>query len=360
MFYSPPAIKAARRNIKTLEAADRVAIKKIKSQKYKDILGKQERQLHHYLSEYTNPEYLPKAIAKEYEFPKYFYYTVKSKKYGDVQKRTRIDSKLFKRFMGNKQKREQAKSQGLFNITNAPIKVNIDMIAPTTPKPKKQQPSSMRNILGNVGFGDDDPDKPKRYKYDYRYEDTGPVRLQEVDILELFKKNPKIAQELSDIDEDELFDFLYNATKTKKKGPSLKILPFEGEELIETMPSQASTKKNITITKKVPKSASKNSIPLKYLENDKDGSNRVVLKNNFIMTIRPHAPDNAPRDSDVLELIRRREVIDNNMQKFQEESDPEKERWILYDIQNDIRGYNMLYDILSRSWPKAKKEKKKK
>lgn len=352
MFYSPPVIKAARQNIKTLEAADRVAIKKVKSQKYKNILGKQEKQLHHYLAEYKNPEYLPKAIAKEYEFPKYFYYTVKSKKYGDVQKRTRIDSKLFKRFMGNRVKREQAKSQGLFNITDAPIKVNIDMIAPT---PKSKPPGlSMRDILGNVGFGDDDPNKPKRYKYDYRYEDTGPVRLQESDILELFKKNPEIVQELSNIDEDELFDFLYSATVPKKS--KIKILPFEGEELIESIPSYTPTKKNITIAKKAPKNAT----PLKYLENDKDGSNQVVLKNNFIMTIRPYVPDNVPRDYDVLDLISRRELIDNNMQKFQEESDPEKERWLLYDIQNNIRGHNMLYDIISRSWPKAKKEKKKK
>jgi hypothetical protein len=248
MFYSPPSIKAARQNIKTLEAADRVAIKKIKSQKYKTILGKQERQLHHYLAEYINPDYLPKSITKEYEFPKYFYYTVNSKANGEIQKRTRIDSKLFKKFMGNRVKREEAKAQGLFNITDTPIKKNIDMMAPT-PKPKTKPEKSMRDILGNVGFSDDTPNRPKLYSYDRRYQDTGPEQLRQTEILEILKNNPEIAQELSNFDEDELFDFLYNAT-AKKKVPSLKILPFEGEELIESMPSHTPTKKNITIQRK--------------------------------------------------------------------------------------------------------------
>lgn len=169
------AVQKARRNIKLLEYADKLAISKIKApqnQKYKNVLRKQEEQLHHYLKQYADPNYLPKAITKEYEFPKYFYYTVNSKK-GIAHKRTRTDSAMFAKFMNSPEKKQQAELQGLFN-------------KPLSIKTKKPAPASM----------------------------PSPVKTVE------------------------------------KKKPSLEIMPFEGEELIEDMPSYAPIKKNITLRKK--------------------------------------------------------------------------------------------------------------
>jgi hypothetical protein len=174
MFYSPPAVSAARKNIKLLSSADKLAIKKIKNEKYKTVLGKQEKQLNHYLSTYTDPDYLPQSITKEYEFPKYFYYTVNKRDGEVVQKRTRVDSKTFKNFMKNPEKRRQAKEQGLYNITDKPININFDIPAPT---PKFKKPKSINDILGNVNFGDTSNQK-KIYGRDRRYEDTGPSIIQ--------------------------------------------------------------------------------------------------------------------------------------------------------------------------------------
>jgi hypothetical protein len=145
------ATKKARRNIKLLEEADHDAINKVGEPRFKKILTEQEKQLHHYLAQYTDPNYLPKGITKEYEFPKYFYYTVNSKKHGVVQKRTRTDSAMFKRFMKNKSKKEQAKAQGIFKITDNPIKIKIDLpSSQLNTKTKKK----INKIIGNVDMGD--------------------------------------------------------------------------------------------------------------------------------------------------------------------------------------------------------------
>lgn len=157
------ATQKARRNIKLLEEADHDAINKVGEPRFKKILTEQEKQLHHYLAQYLDPNYLPKGITKEYEFPKYFYYTVNSKKNGIVQKRTRTDSAMFKRFMKNKSKKEQAKAQGIFKITDEPIKININV--PSTKKKKPKNPIPSYEV-----------EKPQ-------YENTGDIRLQIHEIL---------------------------------------------------------------------------------------------------------------------------------------------------------------------------------
>jgi len=156
-------IKRARQNIKLLEEADHAAISKVDEPKYKKILTEQERQLHHYLAQYLDPNYLPAGIAKEYEFPKYFYYTVNSKQHGIVQRRTRTDSAMFKRFMKNKAKKAAAKEQGIFTITEQPIKINIDM-PPTYPKKNATVEDDYKSLLGNVDLGEG-PKKPSKKKY---------------------------------------------------------------------------------------------------------------------------------------------------------------------------------------------------
>jgi len=131
----------ARQNIKLLEAADKLAISKIDDAQYKKVLNEQERQLHHYLMQYTNPDYLPKSIEKEYEFPKYFYYTVNGK-HGTVHKRTRTDSAMFARFMKSPAKKKQAEDQGLFKkATITPI-TNIITVTGTKPKKVKYRTTS--------------------------------------------------------------------------------------------------------------------------------------------------------------------------------------------------------------------------
>jgi len=157
-------IKRARQNIKLLEEADHDAINKVNEPRFKKILTAQERQLHHYLAQYLDPNYLPAGITKEYEFPKYFYYTVNSKKNGVVQRRTRTDSAMFKRFMKNKTRREEANAQGIFKITDKPIKIKIDM-APAYPKKKKATSEDYKSLLGNVNFGDFEDKKPDKKKY---------------------------------------------------------------------------------------------------------------------------------------------------------------------------------------------------
>jgi hypothetical protein len=111
------SVSRARINIKLLEEADRLALAKLSKKElkkpYRRVLTEQEKQLHHYLSQYTDPNYLPKSITKEYESPKYFYYTINSKLHGRVQKRTRVDSAMFKRFMKSESKRKLAREQGI-------------------------------------------------------------------------------------------------------------------------------------------------------------------------------------------------------------------------------------------------------
>lgn len=132
----------ARQNIKLLEDADKLAISKIDDAQYKKVLTEQERQLHHYLMQYTNPDYLPKSIEKEYEFPKYFYYTVNGKN-GTVHKRTRTDSAMFARFMKSPSKKKQAEDQGLFKKAAIVPITNIITVPGTKPKKvKSRQPTS--------------------------------------------------------------------------------------------------------------------------------------------------------------------------------------------------------------------------
>jgi hypothetical protein len=132
----------ARQNIKLLEDADKLAISKIDDAQYKKVLNEQERQLHHYLMQYTNPDYLPKSIEKEYEFPKYFYYTVNGKN-GTVHKRTRTDSAMFARFMKSPAKKKQAEDQGLFKKATISTITNIVTVPGTKPKKvKSRQPIS--------------------------------------------------------------------------------------------------------------------------------------------------------------------------------------------------------------------------
>jgi hypothetical protein len=132
------AVQKARQNMKLLEDADKLAISKIKApknQKYKNILHAQEEQLHHYLKQYAD-NYLPKGITKEYEFPKYFYYTVNGKN-GIVHKRTSTDSAMFAKFMNNPEKKAMAEAQGLFS---KPIKTKRTSNLPVSP-PVKKKPS---------------------------------------------------------------------------------------------------------------------------------------------------------------------------------------------------------------------------
>ena len=181
-------IKKARKNIKLLEDADKLAIRKIREPKYKTILTEQKKQLHHYLMQYKDPDYLPKNITKEYEFPKYFYYTINSKKHGVVQKRTRTDSAMFKKFMNNDKKRAMAEAQGLFNK------------------------------------------KPKAPKV--------PKVLKEIKIVQ------------SRVDDEILMDFLDSLVNENRKDKKVKLVkntPFE--ELEEYIPSYEPIKKNITINR---------------------------------------------------------------------------------------------------------------
>jgi hypothetical protein len=215
----------ARKNIKLLEEADALAIPKLDNPKYKKILTEQEKQLHHYLAQYVDPNYLPKSIAKEYEFPKYFYYTTNSKKHGIMNKRTRTDSAMFKRLMKNKTKLDQAKAQGIFKITEEPIKINIEL----NTKTKTKKDKDLSDLLGNVGFSSSnvevDPNRLKRYNKDPNYYDTGKI-------------------------------------KASKK----EIYPDYVETIFESTPSHAPIKKNITIKKRTQSSAKKSNTINKILE----------------------------------------------------------------------------------------------
>ena len=109
--------KRARKHIKLLEKADQIALsnlsKKVLKPEYRKVLTNQDDQLKYYLSTYKTPEELPTRIVTEYEFPKFFHYTVNSKKNGLTPKRTRLDSNMFRKFMQNKAKRELAIAQGI-------------------------------------------------------------------------------------------------------------------------------------------------------------------------------------------------------------------------------------------------------
>jgi len=107
----------ARHNIDLLEKADSIALsnlsKKVLKPEYRKVLTNQDDDLKYYLDAYKTANALPMRIVNQYVYPKYFYYTVNSKKNGITPKRTRLDSKMFAKFMQNNTKREMAKSQGI-------------------------------------------------------------------------------------------------------------------------------------------------------------------------------------------------------------------------------------------------------
>ena len=167
-------IKRARKNIKLLEIADHIAFanlpRTILKSEYAKVLKDQEKQLHHYLLQYNNEDYLPKAITKEYEFPRYFNYTTNSKTKGVQYRRTRTDSSMFKRFLKNKVKVELMKLQGI------PIETIKSVIAVEGNKPIKA-PKKM-------------PKKAKMFEDDLTYIDTGlPIHYM-AEELEIPNKEP--------------------------------------------------------------------------------------------------------------------------------------------------------------------------
>jgi hypothetical protein len=285
------ATQKARRNIKLLEEADHDAINKVGEAKFKKILTEQEKQLHHYLAQYTDPNYLPKGITKEYEFPKYFYYTVNSKKNGIVQKRTRTDSAMFKRFMKNKSKKEQAKAQGIFKITDEPIKININV-----PSTKKKNP---KNPIPSYAV-----ERPQ-------YENTGDIRLQIHEILEVFKE---IHPEL---DEDELLREIEDALEEEKKTNANKIKNMKFENLIEGIPSHAPKKKDIIITKKK-KARQNDNIELDMTNNYtilglSEDANEGEIKSAYKKLVRKLHPDKTGGDK---ELAKKFIIVDTAYKKL--------------------------------------------
>jgi hypothetical protein len=136
----------AKHNINLLEKADEIALsnlsKKVLKPEYRKVLTNQDDDLKYYLNTYKDANNLPMRIVNQYLYPKYFYYTINSKKNGITPKRTRLDSKIFTKFMQNNTKREMAKSQG----------IPIDKIM----RPKKQ---SIRehdfNLYGLYGIKED-------------------------------------------------------------------------------------------------------------------------------------------------------------------------------------------------------------
>jgi hypothetical protein len=182
---------------------------------------------------------------------------------------------MFKRFMKNKAKKAAAKEQGIFTITEQPIKIKIDM-PPTYPKKKKLEAEDYRSLLGNVDLGDfEDKEPVKRRMLDFQdpnYEYTGKSKPYIKESLEdprrkqikiLHSKMLKLIDKLNMAkDSDESYDIivemraieediedLQEGRVPKKRSPKLNKLPFKGEELEESMPSQAPTKKNIDIKK---------------------------------------------------------------------------------------------------------------
>jgi len=109
--------KRARHNIDLLEKADAIALshlsKKVLKPEYRKVLTSQDNDLKYYLNTYKDANALPMRIVNQYLYPKYFHYTVNSKKNGLTQKRTRLDGKMFAKFMQNNTKREMAKAQGI-------------------------------------------------------------------------------------------------------------------------------------------------------------------------------------------------------------------------------------------------------
>ena len=135
-------IKRARENIKLLEVADNLALSNLPSDilkpEYAKVLTEQEKQLHHYLLQYNDENYLPRGITKEYEFPEYFNYTSKSKKKGVIHRRARTDSNMFKRFMKNKAKLQMIKEQGLLKEEPKLQKIEANLLFNELEMPKFQ------------------------------------------------------------------------------------------------------------------------------------------------------------------------------------------------------------------------------
>lgn len=104
-------------NMTLLEKADDIALKtlskKVLKPEYRKVLTSQDDDLKYYLNAYKDANDLPMRIVNQYLYPKYFHYTVNSKKNGITPKRTRLDSKIFSKFMQNNAKREMAKAQGI-------------------------------------------------------------------------------------------------------------------------------------------------------------------------------------------------------------------------------------------------------
>lgn len=109
--------KQALNNIALLEKADDIALTNLSNNilkpKYRKVLTAQDKDLKHYLDVYKTPDALPLKIANTFEFPNYFYYEGNSKTKGKINRRTRLDGKMFKKFMKNNTKREMAKAQGI-------------------------------------------------------------------------------------------------------------------------------------------------------------------------------------------------------------------------------------------------------
>lgn len=219
-------IKRARQNIKLLEEADHDAINKVGEPRFKKILTEQEKQLHHYLAQYLDPNYLPAGITKEYEFPKYFYYTVNSKNHGVIQKRTRTDSAMFKRFMKNKTKLAEAKAQGIFKITDEPIKMEIKL---PSQQPKTKGKKKNNQIIGNVDMGDIE-DSPTII-------DTGNIKNY-------------MSEDINDFEYSKILNNFFDDLVKEKKAKVNRIKNMKFENLIEGIPSQSPKKKDIIITKK--------------------------------------------------------------------------------------------------------------
>jgi hypothetical protein len=366
-------IKKARTNIKLLEDADHLAISKIDDPKYKKILSEQERQLNHYLAQYKNPDYLPDRIATEYEFPRYFYYTVNSKKNGITPKRTRTDSLMFKKFMKNKTKRDMAYAQGVFKILDAPIKMNIDM-APAYPKKPK---TDFKSILGNVSFdsiSDNRPPPPRRKKLDYQdpqYEYTGkPIQYIKEDIgsnleYELDKKieevNKKLEKQLlrlktkkkpyKEFGSIQKYDVpKYNDEKTidqkleevnKKLKSKLFNLKYKlsDKRYKEVQQKMKEYKDSIALLDKL---ESENK-PVKIFDR-----NRVI--NELISNLKPYVPPNVKLDRNIEDIISRRQKIDDAIQKLSLETNDKKINSLIKDISNMTFTYNFIYDLASEAW----------
>jgi hypothetical protein len=366
-------IKKARTNIKLLEDADRLAISKIDDPKYKKILTEQERQLNHYLAQYKNPDYLPDRIATEYEFPRYFYYTVNSKKNGITQRRTRTDSLMFKKFMKNKTKRDMAHAQGVFKILDTPIKMNINM-APAYPKKPK---TDFKSILGNVSFDSISNNRPppRRKKLDYQdpqYEYTGkPTQYIKEDIgsnleYELDKKieevNKKLEKKLLELKQkpkkkpyNEYGSIqTYDVPKYKDEKDIDKKLEEVNKKLksqLFNLKSKLSDRRYREVKQKM--EDYKNSLILEDMLASRNKtvdrvSNKVI--NDLISNIRPYVPPNVELNRNIEDLISRRNKIDSYIRELEVETNKGKIDKLISDIKRMAEVYNIVYDDVSQAW----------